>query len=139
MASVSNDQDGVVDSGRLYYCTAAGGFEEVTVPLDRAARESAETLAEVVGHALGERAAGHARSPRSAGRGSAEALSRREQQVLELIAVGNDNKTIGATLCISPNTVAAHVRNILGKTGASNRAEAAVLAIQRGLLDRGEN
>jgi ATP-dependent helicase/nuclease subunit B len=54
MASVSNDENGVVDSGRLYYCTAAGGFEEVTVPLDSAARESAETLAEVVGHALSE-------------------------------------------------------------------------------------
>jgi CRISPR/Cas system-associated exonuclease Cas4 (RecB family) len=43
---------GEIASGRLYYCTAAGGFEEVTVPLDDAARESVRTLAESVGGAL---------------------------------------------------------------------------------------
>jgi CRISPR/Cas system-associated exonuclease Cas4 (RecB family) len=41
-----------VESGRLYYCTAAGGFEEREVPLDAAARESAATVAEVIGGAL---------------------------------------------------------------------------------------
>jgi RecB family exonuclease len=44
--------DARVESGRLYYCTAAGGFEEREVPLDAPARESAATLAEVVGGAL---------------------------------------------------------------------------------------
>jgi CRISPR/Cas system-associated exonuclease Cas4 (RecB family) len=41
-----------VESGRLYYCTAAGGFEEREVPLDAAAREGAAALAEVIGGAL---------------------------------------------------------------------------------------
>ncbi len=41
-------------AGRLYYCTAAGGFAEVTVPLDAAARGSAEQVARVVGAALAE-------------------------------------------------------------------------------------
>jgi CRISPR/Cas system-associated exonuclease Cas4 (RecB family) len=46
--------DAHVESGRLYYCTATGGFEEREVPLDAAARESAATLAEVIGGALDE-------------------------------------------------------------------------------------
>ncbi len=41
-----------VESGRLYYCTAAGGFQERTVPLDDTAREAGDTLAEVVGGSL---------------------------------------------------------------------------------------
>lgn len=43
-----------VDSGRLYYCTSAGGFEERDVPLDAEARRSAAVVAEVIGQALGE-------------------------------------------------------------------------------------
>ncbi len=43
-----------VESGRLYYCTSAGGFDEVSVPLDDAARRSAEVLAATVGRALEE-------------------------------------------------------------------------------------
>jgi RecB family exonuclease len=41
-----------VESGRLYYCTSAGGFAECAVPLDRCARQSAAALAEVIGAAL---------------------------------------------------------------------------------------
>jgi RecB family exonuclease len=43
-----------VESGRLYYCTSAGGFEEVTIPLDGEAREAAADLAGVLGGALSE-------------------------------------------------------------------------------------
>jgi CRISPR/Cas system-associated exonuclease Cas4 (RecB family) len=44
--------DAEVESGRLYYCTAAGNFEERRVPLDAAARASAEAVAKAVGAAL---------------------------------------------------------------------------------------
>lgn len=57
-------------------------------------------------------------------------LSKREHQVLCLIAKGKQNKDIAETLFISPNTVAAHIRNILEKTGASNRTEAANLVAE---------
>jgi CRISPR/Cas system-associated exonuclease Cas4 (RecB family) len=43
-----------VESGRLYYCTSTGGFEERIVPLDADARASAQTVADVIGQALGE-------------------------------------------------------------------------------------
>ena len=41
-----------VTSGRLYFCTSAGGFTEYVVPLDRKARTVADEIAEVVGDAL---------------------------------------------------------------------------------------
>jgi CRISPR/Cas system-associated exonuclease Cas4 (RecB family) len=44
----------VVESGRLYYCTSAGGFEEREVPLSDAARAAAEQVAKAVGAALDE-------------------------------------------------------------------------------------
>jgi len=44
--------DARVDSGRLYYCTTRGGFEEASVPLDDAAREAARVVAETVQAAL---------------------------------------------------------------------------------------
>jgi ATP-dependent helicase/nuclease subunit B len=43
-----------VDAGRLYYCTAAGGFEEVPIPLDDEARRAADEVARVIGGALAE-------------------------------------------------------------------------------------
>jgi RecB family exonuclease len=46
--------EATVESGRLYYCTSAGGFAERTVALDREARDSAAKVAEVIGQALGE-------------------------------------------------------------------------------------
>ena len=63
------------------------------------------------------------------------ALSRREMEVLRLVAQGRSNREIGAALGLSPNTVANHLRRILARTGCSNRAEAAAYAIGAGLID----
>jgi DNA-binding NarL/FixJ family response regulator len=60
-------------------------------------------------------------------------LSEREVEVLQLVARGKSNREIAAELFISMNTVANHIRNILGKTGAANRAEAAAYAVRHGL------
>jgi len=43
-----------VESGRLYYCTAAGGYEERVVALDDDARAGAAEFTRVVGKALGD-------------------------------------------------------------------------------------
>jgi DNA-binding NarL/FixJ family response regulator len=63
-----------------------------------------------------------------------DALSQREVEVLRLLATGKSNRDIADTLCISLNTVATHVRNILTKTGTANRTEAAAYALRSGLL-----
>jgi DNA-binding CsgD family transcriptional regulator len=61
-------------------------------------------------------------------------LTRREVEVLCLIAAGRSNPDIAAELVISLNTVARHVSNIFSKTGAANRAEAATYAYRHGLV-----
>jgi|FaiFalFF_MnMetaG_3_1042247.scaffolds.fasta_scaffold02005_5 DNA-binding NarL/FixJ family response regulator len=77
---------------------------------------------------------GHLVFPRSAHRwlagsaGAGEAgrdLSRREWEVLELIARGLSNKQIARTLGLSLSTVKFHIQNIFTKIGATNRTEAA--------------
>lgn len=61
-------------------------------------------------------------------------LSPRETQVLELIAVGYENLHIVNRLRISIETVRTHVKSILRKLGALNRAHAVALAYERGIL-----
>ncbi len=60
-------------------------------------------------------------------------LSKRELEVLSLIAQGRTNREIGDRLFISQKTVGVHVGNILAKLGVSGRVEAAAVAIRLGL------
>jgi DNA-binding CsgD family transcriptional regulator len=60
-------------------------------------------------------------------------LSKRELEVLRLIAQGRTNREIGDRLFISQKTVGVHVGNILAKLGVSGRVEAAAVAIRLGL------
>jgi DNA-binding NarL/FixJ family response regulator len=62
-------------------------------------------------------------------------FSKRETQVLELLAVGKTNRDIGTTLFISESTVKFHVHAILSKLDAGNRTEAASIAAQLGIID----
>lgn len=57
-------------------------------------------------------------------------LTARERDVLELVAQGQTNKSIGRELSISPATVKVHVERIIAKLGVSDRTEAAVLAVR---------
>ncbi|MFZ6743581.1 response regulator [Undibacterium sp. JH2W] len=66
---------------------------------------------------------------------SGDALSKREVEVLRLVADGKSNKRIALYLAISEDTVKAHVKNILSKLTANDRTHAAVLALQRGIID----
>ncbi len=61
-------------------------------------------------------------------------LSARERQVLELIAKGKSNKEIASELGITPATVKCHVSVILTRLDASDRTQAVVTALQRGLV-----
>jgi DNA-binding CsgD family transcriptional regulator len=60
-------------------------------------------------------------------------LSTREVEVLRLIASSRSNQQIADELVISLNTVRRHVSNSFGKTGAANRAAAAIYARDHGL------
>jgi DNA-binding CsgD family transcriptional regulator len=63
-----------------------------------------------------------------------DVLTRRETEVLGLVAKGFTNPQIAAHLSIGPATVIDHMRNIFKKTGARNRVEAAVLALGHGMV-----
>ena len=62
-----------------------------------------------------------------------DGLTQREVEVIRLIAAGRTDREIAEELIISVRTVTTHVGNILNKTGAANRAEAASFATRHGL------
>jgi NarL family two-component system response regulator LiaR len=63
-----------------------------------------------------------------------ERLTRREREVLELIAAGRSNKRIALELGISEKTVKTHVGHLLAKLGVADRTQAALLAVRDGLV-----
>ncbi len=61
-------------------------------------------------------------------------LTQRETQVLRHLALGLSNKEIGRSLSISVETVKEHVQNILRKINCTDRTQAAVWAVRKGLV-----
>ncbi|MBD1433898.1 hypothetical protein H8B06_13755 [Sphingobacterium sp. DN00404] len=61
-------------------------------------------------------------------------LTKREQEVLNLIIEGKMSTEIADSLCISPETVKTHRKNIIRKSGSKNVAELVSLAVDKGLL-----
>ncbi|HEX5565752.1 MAG TPA: AAA family ATPase [Streptomyces sp.] len=130
-------------------------------PGRRARDQAAEPLAQAYGTALRlgavplrestERLAGRARVPLpaprdGAGSGAVEpappadpvesfGLTRRERDVLRLVAAGRSNRQIAQELFISPKTASVHVSNILAKLEVSGRGEAAAMAHRLRLVE----
>jgi len=63
-----------------------------------------------------------------------EPLSRRENEILSLIATGASNREIAQRLFIAEGTVRNHVTNVLGKLGVRDRTQAALKAKEMGLV-----
>jgi HD-GYP domain-containing protein (c-di-GMP phosphodiesterase class II) len=106
--------------------------DEAAAELRREARsgrldgEAVEAVLGVAGHRVARRIDGPA------------GLTRRELQVLRLIARGATNKNVAARLVISPKTAGTHIEHIYAKLGVSSRAEAGLFAAQHGLLPETE-
>lgn len=62
-------------------------------------------------------------------------LTEREKEVLTWVARGLSNKAVANVLNLSSGTVKVHVSNILGKLHVNSRTEAAMLALQKGLIE----
>ena len=100
-----------------------GAFEEGRgCPLDRLVEEAVR-----LADAPPARRTGPARS-------GAELLTAREEDVLRLVVAGRTDREIADELFVSPRTVNSHVSNLLGRLEVSNRAEAAAVAVRRGLV-----
>jgi LuxR family transcriptional regulator, maltose regulon positive regulatory protein len=67
--------------------------------------------------------------------GSLIPLTRRELDILRLLAAGKSNQEIAAERVLTLNTVKKHVANILGKLGVANRTQAVVLARKLGWIE----
>ncbi len=82
-----------------------------------------------------EAAGGAIRCRRSHLAAAAIALTPRETQVLQLMALGHCNKMIARDLGIGVGTVKTHAKGLFSKLGASARTQAVVMAARRGLVD----
>jgi two-component system, NarL family, response regulator LiaR len=61
-------------------------------------------------------------------------LSEREQDVLRQLALGRTNREIAETMMVSPETIKAHVGNILAKLHLAHRTQAVIYALKHGLI-----
>ncbi len=104
-----------------------GDTDTATMELD-AARLGFESLGAAPDVADVEGLLQRAEAPAPAG------LTRREVEVLALVAAGNTNRQIAVALVISEHTVARHVQNIFTKLGVTTRTAAAAFAHRHGLV-----
>jgi ATP/maltotriose-dependent transcriptional regulator MalT len=105
-------------------CRALGDEEAETLEL-----EAARSIFEQLGAAPDL-----ARLEAATTRAGTHGLSRRELEVLGLVAAGKSNREIAAALVISEHTVARHLQNIFAKLGVTSRTAAAAFAFEHDLV-----
>ena len=66
---------------------------------------------------------------------AAKSLTKREREILALVAEGLSNREIAEKLVLSPETVKSHVAAILEKLNVSDRTQAAIYAVRNGLVE----
>ncbi len=109
-------------------CAGASGYV-----LKSASSEELITAIRAV--ARGERYLPPVIAARMAERLPLQAISSRELDVLKLLCRGGSNREIAGELGISEKTAKNHVANILDKLGAADRTQAAIFALERGLVE----
>jgi DNA-binding NarL/FixJ family response regulator len=126
---------------RLIVLTTYDGDEDIYRALEAGAQAYLlkdmicdEILAAIRAVHAGQRRIPAAVGTRLAERMTALGLSEREQRVLDLVATGKSNKEIAAALEITEATVKGHMTNVLGKLGVTDRTQAVITAIRRGLV-----
>jgi NarL family two-component system response regulator LiaR len=116
-----------LSAGADAYCLKTSPIERIVAAVTTAAEGGAyfdPGIARVVMRKMGAPPAFAANSP----------LSPRETEILRMIADGHGNAEIAKTLYIGLGTVKGHIRSILEKLAASDRTQAAVVALRRGLI-----
>lgn len=119
-ASVS----GAVKAGAIGYLLKSTKGEELSAAIKAAAAGQVQLSPEASVRLMRE--VGSPDSP--------EALTGREREVLKLLARGETNKQIAASLYVDETTVKTHVQNILSKLGVKSRTQAALHAVRTGVV-----
>jgi DNA-binding NarL/FixJ family response regulator len=96
--------------------------------------ESSEVLGAIRRLALGGTAFSEDIAKRIEARRSRSTLTQREMETLAHIVAGRSNKEIIHAMGLSEGTVKLHIGNVLEKLGAKDRTQAAIIAVQRGIL-----
>ena len=115
---------GAVRAGAIGYLLKDTEAEELCRAIKAAAAGKVQMAPEAAARLVRE-----VRAPESP-----EALSRREVEVLELLARGRSNRQIARSLYVGERTVKTHVSHILTKLGVKSRTQAALYAVRTGLV-----
>jgi DNA-binding NarL/FixJ family response regulator len=128
------DDRSVIDAlraGARGYLTKNAGGPQIREALERVLADHAVIDPAVQHHLVDAIAAAPAaRQPRS---DLPAGLTRREAEVLTLIAAGLSNAEIADRLVVTEGTVKSHINHLLAKTGARDRAQAVTFAYRHGL------
>jgi len=119
-----------LSSGADAYCIKGTDVEALANAIRVAASGAAYLDPQIAQQVMQNLAPARPQTPRNEG-----LLSDRELEVLQLIVEGLSNTEIGQKLYLSPNTVKTYVKGIMNKLVVSDRVQAAVAAIRRGLVD----
>ncbi len=131
----------IFPDSRIIVLTTYDGDEDIYKALQAGARSyllkgsSSEELIQAIRmvHA-GKPCIPAAVAERLAGRMGTEELTARELEVLQHIVLGRSNKEIAQQMRISEATVKSHINNLLSKLMVTDRTQAAMTAIQRGIV-----
>jgi DNA-binding NarL/FixJ family response regulator len=121
---------GALDAGAQGYLGKDATLEQLLDAVLAVARGEAVVPPAMLGGLLHELVQ-QRRRPRDSG---LTPLSRREQEVLELLAQGHAQEGIARALVISPQTARTHIQKVIGKLGAHSRVEAVAVAVEHGLV-----
>jgi DNA-binding NarL/FixJ family response regulator len=139
--TVSEDDADLFDaikSGAAGFLPKSLEAEPFFALLEAVMRGEAGLTPELANRILREFARPSAERPPLAAEPAGDDLTPREREVLALVGQGATNLEIGARLVVSENTVKFHMKNILQKLHARNRAEVVAFALRSGLVPRGE-
>jgi DNA-binding NarL/FixJ family response regulator len=133
IVSMHSDEEyvlGVLDAGADGYLLKQGPPDELRLGILRV-QAGERVLHQLALQALVSRAMRQTTAP------TIEALSAREQEILEFLAEGSTSKEIAAVLGLAPKTVENHRARILDKLGVANSAAAVRTALAQGLIRSG--
>jgi DNA-binding NarL/FixJ family response regulator len=124
-----------LEAGALGYVTSRSGVAQLLEDLRGVLRGEARVPAQMLGAVLRSLVSRQRRGSELLDRYAD--LSRRERQVLGLLARGLDHVQIAEALVISAETARTHIQRVLTKLGVHSRLEAATLAIEQGWVSGG--